>query len=106
MQRRDALHGRLVLSTAICPELSTTLHALSTTGIFLYNKWELSWTLRFPQRVSTNIEAIKPWDMEFGTKIAFFIKTRTSKLAIIDKSARRIYNERPKRSYKKSHKLH
>ena len=30
--------------------------------------------------------------------IAFFIKTRISKLAIIDKSARRISDERPKRS--------
>ena len=36
--------------------------------------------------------------LKFGTKIAFFIKTCIFKLVIIDKSARRVYNERPKRS--------
>ena len=40
----------------------------------------------------------KSINSKFGTKIAFFIKTRIFKLATIDKSARRIYDERPKRS--------
>lgn len=34
----------------------------------------------------------------YEVKIAFFVKTYSSKLAIINKNARRIYNEGPERS--------
>lgn len=46
-----------------------------------------------------------PISLKNGTKIAFFIKTCQKKLAIIVKSAGRVYHERSKRSRKESHRF-